>query len=262
MDSMRKLAGRLQGLIEQLFPNWIHRRHRHRWERQWLNPGFSPLWKTAQPQKELVEAIDSGWFPKNQRVIDVGCGNGEVSRWLAGKGFAVLGLDYTGAAIENCRHLSAGHPNAPVFEVADLCDEDLRLEPTFSVIDRGCFHRIVEKLRPVFAQNIARATVEGGHFLLIAATFQDSRVVNYGGVRSEQQLQDHVGEIFGNLFITERAERALINASEGRAGMPAVAFWMVRKPNSSMIQPKKATILPAPAQFQAGCGPKCFSSGA
>ena len=114
MDSMRKLAGRLQGLIEQLFPNWIHRRHRHRWERQWLNPGFSPLWKTAQPQKELVEAIDSGWFPKNQRVIDVGCGNGEVSRWLAGKGFAVLGLDYTGAAIENCRHLSAGHPNAPV----------------------------------------------------------------------------------------------------------------------------------------------------
>jgi len=143
VENTRTLASRLQGWIEQLFPNWTHRRHRHRWERQWLKPEFSPFWKTDQPQKELVDAIESGWFPKNQRVIDVGCGNGEVSRWLAGQGFAVLGLDYSAAAIENCRRLSAGHPNAPIFEVADLCDEDLRLEPAFSLIDRGCFHRIV-----------------------------------------------------------------------------------------------------------------------
>ena len=229
MEMRRKLASRLQGWIEQLFPNWIHRRHRHHWERQWRNPEFSPWWKTNQPQKELVEAIDSGWFPKNQRIIDVGCGNGEVSRWLAGQGFAVLGLDYSAAVIENCRRLSAGHPNAPIFEVADLCDKDLRLEPAFSLIDRGCFHRIVENLRPVFAQNIARAAVEGGHFLLVAGTFQDARVVNYGGGRFEPQLREHVGEIFGNYFTIKRAEPAVINATEGQETRPAVAFWMVRK---------------------------------
>src|ERR1700693_3516121 len=107
------MASRAQGCIAHLFPNGTPRRHRHRWERRWLNPEFSPFWKTAQPQKELVEAIDSGWFPKNQRVIDVGCGNGEVSWWLAGQGFAVVGLDYSAAAIENCRLLSAGRPNEP-----------------------------------------------------------------------------------------------------------------------------------------------------
>ena len=223
------MASRPQGWIEQLFPNWTHRRHRHRWERRWLNPEFIPFWKTAQPQKELVEAIDSGWFPKNQRVIDVGCGNGEVSRWLAGQGFAVVGLDWSAAAIDNCRRLSALQPNAPIFEVADLCRENLRLEPAFSLIDRGCFHRIVGNLRPVFAQNIARATVDGGHFLMLAGTFQHARVVHYSGVRSERQLREHVGEIFGDHFIIERAEPALINAVEGREGMPAVAFWMVRK---------------------------------
>jgi SAM-dependent methyltransferase len=233
MDNRRKLASRLQGYIERLFPNWTHRRHRHRWERQWVNPEFSPFWKTDQQQKELVEAIDSGWFPKNQRVIDVGCGSGEVSRWLAAQGFAVLGLDYSAAAIENCRRLSAGQPNAPTFEVADLCDEDPRLEPAFSLIDRGCFHRIVENLRPTFARNIARTTVEGGHFLLLAGTFQDARVVNYSGVRSEQQLREHVREIFGDHFIIERAETALINAREGQEATPAVAFWMARKSKSS-----------------------------
>lgn len=232
MENRRTLASWLQGYIEQLFPNWTHRRDRHRWERRWLNPEFSPFWKTDQPQKELVDAIESGWFPKNQRVIDVGCGNGEVSRWLAGQAFAVLGLDYSAAAIESCRRLSAGDPNAPTFEVADLCGENLRLEPAFSLIDRGCFHRIVGKLRPFFAQNIAQATLEGGHFLLLTGTFQDARVVNYRAVRSERQLREHVGEIFGNHFITERAEPALINASEGQEATPAVAFWMVRKPKS------------------------------
>jgi SAM-dependent methyltransferase len=232
MENGRTLASRLHGYIEQLFPNWTHRRYRHIWERRWLNPEFNPLWKTDQPQKELVDAIASGWFPKNQHVIDLGCGNGEVSRWLAGQGFAVLGLDYSAAAIENCRRLSAGHPNPPTFEVADLCDENLRLEPAFSLIDRGCFHRIVGDLRPVFARNIAHATVEGGHFLLLAGTFQDARVVNYSAVRSERQLREHVGEIFGNRFTIERAEPALINASEGQEATPAVAFWMVRKPKS------------------------------
>src|SRR5262245_1184823 len=114
-----KIANRLQGWLEQLFPNWMHGRRLRRRERQWLNPEFSPLWTTDEPQKELVEAIDSGWFPKNHLILDVGCGDGRLSRWLAAKGFAVLGVDYSTAAIEKCRRLSAGHPNRPIFKIAD-----------------------------------------------------------------------------------------------------------------------------------------------
>jgi len=64
-----KIANRLQGWLEQLFPNWMHGRRLRRRERQWLNPEFSPLWTTDEPQKELVEAIDSGWFPKNHLIL-------------------------------------------------------------------------------------------------------------------------------------------------------------------------------------------------
>jgi hypothetical protein len=103
------------------------------------------------------------------------------------------------------------------------------LEPAFSLIDRGCFHRIVRKLRPIFAQNIARITVENGHFLLIAGTFQDPRFLPYGGIRSERQLREHVEEIFGNYFTIKRADTTVIKAVPGQEGKPAVAFWMVRK---------------------------------
>lgn len=230
MDVARGLAQRVRGRIEALFPNWEHRRRRRRWESRWGNPEYSPFWKTNAPQKEFVDAIDSGWFPRNQRIIDLGCGGGEVSRWLAGQGFRVLGVDYSAAAIERCRGDSAGQPNAPIFEVADLCGEDLQLEPAYSLLDRGCFHRLVENLRPVYARNIARSTVEGGHFLLLAGMFQHTRPLNYIGVRSERELQEHVEEIFGDYFTIDRTQPATINATEGAEAMPAIAFWMVRKP--------------------------------
>ena len=146
-------------------------------------PGVQAPLENRPAARELVDAVESGWFPKDQRVIDMGCGNGEVSRWLADQGLTVLGL-ITVQRHQNCRRLSAGQPNAPAFEFADLCQKNLRLEPAFSLIDRGCFHRIVGKLRSIFAQNIARITVKDGHFLLIAGTFQDPRVVHYGDLRS------------------------------------------------------------------------------
>jgi SAM-dependent methyltransferase len=231
--SRTRRASRFRDKIQQLFPKWAHRRDRNRWERRWFNPEFNPFWKTDEPQKEIVDAVESGWFPKNQTVIDLGCGSGEICRWLGGQGFAVLGLDYSAAAIARARRLSPAYPNALTFEIADLCREDLQLEPAFSLIDRGCFHRIVKSLRPVFAQNIAQTTVEGGHFLLIVGTFQDTRVVNHRAISSEQRLREHVKEIFGNHFIFERAEATFLNAREGHESMPALAFWMVRRSKSA-----------------------------
>lgn len=229
MYRLRKFLDWTGGWLERQFPDWAHRRHLRKWDRQWKNPEFNPFWKTDKPQREFLEAINSGWFAQTERIIDLGCGNGEVSRWLAEKGFKVLGVDYSRAAVENCRRLSATQPNAPAFEVADLCDPDLHLEPAHGLIDRGCFHRIPEKFLPVFAENVARATIPGGHFLLLSGTFQRADFSHYRGARSEEQLKDHVERLFGTYFTIERAESASINAGEGKESMPAMAFWMTRE---------------------------------
>jgi hypothetical protein len=54
----------LRGKIQKFFPNWTHLRDRYRLERRWLDPEFTPFWKTDGPQKEIVAAVESGWFPK------------------------------------------------------------------------------------------------------------------------------------------------------------------------------------------------------
>lgn len=229
MRYVLKLLSRLEGWIEQLFPDWAHRRHREKWERQWANPNFNPFWKTDRPQKELVEAIESGWFPKGERVIDIGCGNGEVSRWLAERGFPVLGIDYSAVAVDNCRRLSAGQGKPISFEVADLCDDALHLEPASALIDRGCFHRIGENERSVYARNIARAAAPNAHFLLLSGTFDHPRFASYRSARSESALKEHIHSLFGGYFEIVRADPAVINASEDQEAMPAVGFWMVRR---------------------------------
>jgi len=229
MSLKRKLVNQLLGAVENFFPNWSHRRLRAKWERQWADPEYDPFWKTEEPQKELIEAINSGWFPKGQLVIDVGCGEGEVSRWLAEGAFPVLGIDYSAAAIENCRRLSADEGKAIEFKVADLCDKDIRLPTAPSLIDRGCFHRIPDHFRPTYARNLARATASGGHFLLLCGTFEHSNFKDYRWARSESELKEHISSTFGPYFSIERAEPAAINANQEQEAMPAIAFWMVRK---------------------------------
>ena len=80
-------------------------------------------------------------------------------------------------------------PNAPVFEAR----RPLPKGPAFGTGLQSDRPRLLSphrrKLRSIYAQNIARVTVEDGHFLLIAGTFQDPRVVHYGG-SVQRQLRD------------------------------------------------------------------------
>ncbi len=76
---------------------------------------------------------------------------------------------------------------------------------------------------------VATATVDGGHFLLLAGIFQHPKFLHSPDVRSENELREHVEKIFSRYFTIEQAEPALINAAGGEQAMPAVAFWMVRR---------------------------------
>jgi hypothetical protein len=109
-----------------------------------------------------------------------------------------------------------------------MCAEQIPLEPAAAMIDRGCFHQISEHFRLAYVRNAARLIKSGGHFLLIAGTYQRDGHRSNRNARSKEDLCQEIGQLFQQYFRIERIQPTTINASDGSAGMPAVAFWMSR----------------------------------
>jgi 2-polyprenyl-3-methyl-5-hydroxy-6-metoxy-1,4-benzoquinol methylase len=51
-----------------------------------------------RPQRAFVQLLNAGLI--RSPVLDVGCGTGELSMFLARNGYQVLGVDLSGVAIE------------------------------------------------------------------------------------------------------------------------------------------------------------------
>ena len=85
------------------------------------------------------------------RAIDLGCGTGINSVWLAQQGFDVTGVDLTALAIERARRRAAEERVAVRFLQADVLDfpPDLESQPGFEpflfFFDRGGYNSGSEK---------------------------------------------------------------------------------------------------------------------
>jgi ubiquinone/menaquinone biosynthesis C-methylase UbiE len=66
--------------------------------------------RAATAERALIEELLAS-FPRPARVLDVGCGTGDFTAWLASRGARVVGLDRAPAMLAVLRHR---HPALPV----------------------------------------------------------------------------------------------------------------------------------------------------
>lgn len=135
--------------------------------------GFTP-WEHVRPgfRRELRNHLDheerSG---KPGRALDIGCGTGDHSIELAGRGWQVTGVDTVGLAIARARRKAAAEKVNVTFLVGDAT----RLGPiagtTFDlVLDVGCFHGLAHPQRLDYAREVTAVTAPGAHLLMFAFT--------------------------------------------------------------------------------------------
>ncbi len=172
---------------------------RHAWDERYR--GSELLW-TAEPNRFLVAEtaeLEPG------RALDLACGEGRNAVWLASRGFAVTGVDFSEVALEKGARLAAARGVDVEWVAADL----LAYEPApraFDLVVLLYLQLPEAELRPVL-RRAAAAVAPGGTFLLVAHD-RTNLAEGHGGPSDARVLysaDDVAAELDG--FEVVRAER-------------------------------------------------------
>jgi len=133
-------------------------------------------WDTNEPDDHLVQLIESKTIPSG-KALEVGCGTGTNSIWLASQGFDVLGVDVAQAAIDMAKLKKKDSSLSCEFAALDFIHDDSLPQSFDFVFDRGCFHSFDdEKDRILFAKHVSEVLKTGGIWLsLVGSTEGDPR---------------------------------------------------------------------------------------
>ena len=133
----------------------------------WMYQRGAP-WESG-PRPALVELCESGRITRDGlapgRAIDLGCGTGVDSVYLARRGFEVVGVDFSEVAIRRARQsLENQHfTRPPRFEVADLLalPDETTTGPFDLLFDGGTLDDFPPAVRPRVAESITKLARSG-----------------------------------------------------------------------------------------------------
>jgi SAM-dependent methyltransferase len=148
--------------------------------------GFTP-WDTGVVPEELSALVEGDEALPAGRALDIGCGTGTQSVYLAQHGWRVTAIDAVGRPLVQARaradaaHVDVEWLNADVSELASL-----GIEPGLTLaFDRGCFHGLNDRERAAYAAGVTSLAAPGATLLLMS--FAPSRVP--GGPRGVEETE-------------------------------------------------------------------------
>ena len=126
-------------------------------------------WDTGITPPEITHLIEDERLVPGC-AIDLGCGTGTTSVYLAQHGWTVTGVDFVASAIRQARRKAhrAAVDASTTFKVGDVTRlADLGISGPFDLaIDIGCAHSLSEPDLHTYAEQLARMVCPGGRLML------------------------------------------------------------------------------------------------
>lgn len=197
---------------------------RERFENYYATPRAP--WDIGRPQGAFLEAGDE----IRGRVIDLGCGTGELAIWLAGRGCAVTGVDFLAEPLDLARQKAADRGVAVNFLRMDAVDVGAIPERFDAATDCGLFHTFDDDGRRRYVAALTRLLEPGARLFMLC--FSTAEPGDYGPRRvSEHELR----EAFAAGWDVERVRPAhfevvpgILDADIGPEGARAL-FAVIRR---------------------------------
>lgn len=205
------------------------------WTRLYAETPLRALpWAHRTPFPPLVRVVDDGWLSPPGPLLDVGCGVGTNSYWLAGRGFRTTGVDIAPGAIAAAESNRAPKGRRPRFLVDDILVSALPRARFRAAVDVGCFQTLPPRTRRAFSTSLARLLAPGAPHVLFWVAREET-----GAWGPPHRLS--VGDVvdtFEPLFRVERIEyrprrvrlsRAVMRSSRPLATLAGYTAKLVRR---------------------------------
>lgn len=190
------------------------------------------VWKRATPPAELIALVEGPAPLPAGRALDLGCGTGTDTIYLASHGWDVTGVDMTPRALAIARRNATAAGVAPRFihgDVTRLADLDVGADYTL-LLDLGCFHTLPNDRRAPYITGVTHIAAPGAT-LLLSGFRRRGLVLAHAGITVEEVRQRFCGagwELVG-------AKRSAINQSVMQWAGDLIEVWsyqLRRTPNS------------------------------
>ena len=170
-------------------------------------------WDQADPPPEVIDLIKI--LPAG-RALDLGCGFGRASLYMAGRGWQVDGVDFIEIPIAEARRRAKEAGLAVNFHVGTITDLSfLSPSPPFDMaLDVGCGHSLTGEEWASYYHELVRLLRPGGIFLI------------YGRLREDEWGLEEVPllALLGGSFTLDKVERGTTHMADGRI-FPSAWFW-------------------------------------
>lgn len=129
--------------------------------------GFKP-WDSGVPPPELVAVMEGNDRLAAGKALDLGCGTGTNSIYMAQHGWDVTGVDFVPRAISAANRKAAAAAVTPRLIVGDVTRlTELGVGAGYNLLlDLGCFHSIPDTGRDAYVRGATEVARAGASMLL------------------------------------------------------------------------------------------------
>lgn len=154
-------------------------RHEEGWDR--IYHRYSPEdlpWELGKPRKGLVELVNSGRI-RPSKVLDLCCGAGSNTVYLAEQGFSVTTLDISDKAVVYAKSKADEAEVGIDFLVGSFLSLPFRNQKFDFAFDFGCFHHVAAEKRTAFIEGIYRVLKPKGTYFLVCFSYKNGPAWNH-----------------------------------------------------------------------------------
>lgn len=164
---------------------------------EWWNKFYSnkekpvPFFKNI-PDESLMEYFEIGLL-KEGKALDIGCGKGRNSIYMARNGFEVLGVDFSETSIEMAKELASEQGIKVNFLCQSIFDFQSEKEYYDFIYDSGCFHHIKPHRREQYLRTILKYLKPNGYFAMICFNLKGGANISDYDVYKDNSMHGGMG---------------------------------------------------------------------